>query len=442
MSLIDNPEVQLWLTQFSEDERPIARKILEKFSFVPVDEFQRDLSRLVEVAFPPDESVAFFIERELPNLWYRIRKPLKKKIVRDHDSQKSSLRKVKRPQRMYKEIRIDQGKGFRKRSTAFGAALPAVRSPTNNRQKIGSEGIVASLLSKVCEREPGRYFLHPSASLIRAKKIQRFVIATDFIGSGTRINSMLASLWFLKSVRSWFNGGLIKFSVLCYSGTTAGIKAVGKHRVKPTIHKVRACPTIFNSFTSTERAQVIDLCKSRFKGKDDPLGYKDTGALLAFQHSCPNNVPAIFIRGNGSRHRPWHPLFPARTSAAVAAGHSPASPIEVEKLSLSTLKFSNIAASLAYQRASRTQRHAIIVTAALRRGHRTLDELSTITGWPVWLISTAIQSAQSSGLVDNNRRVTKPGLRLINRLDKATATSTLSVASKSMYYPKSLRAQK
>lgn len=444
MSFIDNPAVQLWLSQFSDKEKLVAETLLDKFAYVPADEFQRDLSLLANTAFPANEPIAFFIEREIPNRWYVIRKPLKKKVERARPRKqaqpKSQPRRVKRPEKMYKEILVDQERGFRKRTTAFGAALPAVRSRTNNRQQIGSEGIVASILSKVCDLNPKRYFFHPSADVIRENKIRRFVVATDFIGSGTRVTSMLSSLWFVKSVRSWFNGGLIKFSVLCYSGTQHGFKIVKQHRVSPEILKVRSCPTIFNSFSEPELTEIIELCSNRFAETDDPLGFKETGALMAFQHSCPNNVPAIFIREKKGRRKPWRPLFPARTSVDVAFDHRRATPIEIERASLDTLRFSNIGVSPAFLKAPREKRHGIVITAALRRGHRTLDQLSTVTSWPVWEIAAALKSAQHQGFIDGNLRVTWPGLRLIKRLDMVRPPKALPVESKDMYYPKSLRA--
>ena len=450
MSLVQNPAAKLWLTQFSEKEKPIAQLLLDNFAFVSADQFQNDLSHLASTTFPVNESIAFFVEREIPNHWYAIRKPLRKKIERKRHAKSSPSNtrpkpqqlKVKRPEKMYKEILVDQGKGLRKRQTASGASLPAVRSPTNNRQQIGSEGMVASVLSKICNLSPNRYFLHPSAELIRQKRIRRFVIVTDFIGSGTRVASMLASLWFVKSVRSWFNGGLVKFSVLCYSGMEHGFKTVAKHRVRPKIHKVRTCPTIFNSFDEEERDQIIALCRSRFTEADEPLGYKETGALLAFQHSCPNNVPALFIREKKGRRKPWHPLFPARTSVKVALHHERTPPIELERASLDALRFPNIGTSPAYLRSSREDRQAILTTAALRRGHRTLDELSAVTTWPVWVVTATVESAQRSGFVDGHMRVTSAGLRLIKHLDKVRIVNALPVTSKELYYPKSLRASK
>jgi hypothetical protein len=448
MLATDNPAVRLWFAQFSDDEKPIAQKMLSKFAFVPSDQFQNELSHLASNAFPERESIAFFIEREIPRHWYLVSKPLGKVIDRTRRLKKMrtpaksgrSSRKVKRPQKMYKEIRVNQGKGLRKRTTASGAALPAVQSPTNSKQQIGSEGIVASVLSKVCDANSSRLFLHPSAELVREKKIRRFVIVTDFIGSGDRVNSMLASLWFVKSIRSWFNAHFIKFSVLCYTGTDAGLKIVSNHRLKPEIFKVRTCPTVFNSFSETESDQVIHLCRKRFNDSDDPLGHKETGALIAFQHSCPINVPAIFVREKKGRRNPWHPLFPARSSASFAFHHNRATSIHTEQASLDALRFKNVGISPAYLKASQEKRHAVVITAALRRGYRALDELSTVTGWPVWIITNALESAKNSGLIDSMWRVTWPGLRLLKRLDAVPPRNALPLVKRNLYYPKLLRA--
>lgn len=161
-SLSDNIAAKLWLQQFSPAEEPYARKILEKFLFVSGTEFTDNLGHLALSSFPVNDVVAFFIERQLPTT--RARLPLK----------------------MYKEVKMSKGRGLPKRLRAEGAALQSVESPRNDQQDIGSEGIVASVLSQLCRQYKKRFVLHPSANEIRKRRVTHFVIVSDFIGSGKR----------------------------------------------------------------------------------------------------------------------------------------------------------------------------------------------------------------------------------------------------------------
>lgn len=66
------------------------------------------------------------------------------------------------------------------------------------------------------------------------------------------------------------------------------------------------CPTLFNSFDE-DLNEMVELCEEYGAHSKNPLGWKDTGALLAFEHGAPNNMPAIFVsekteaRKNGRR---------------------------------------------------------------------------------------------------------------------------------------------
>lgn len=445
LHLSESTHAKLWLTQFKGAEESLARALLDKFVLISSRKFASELTAEAE-RIAPGEKVAFFVEREIPRHWVKI-KPLQKFSYpaqgtnqRVTVSALPSKKKKLVPRGMYKEVLLPRGKGLPKRCRAEGEALPAVSSIRRDQQSIGSEGIVATAISKVCEANNARFCLHPSTNHVRKFRVRHFVVVTDFIGSGTRVTSMLDSLWRVRSVRSWFSGKRIKLSVLAYTGTSIGINHVNRHPSKPKIILVHPCPTIDNSFSGQLRNDIRALCISRSPDKVEPLGYKSVGALLAFEHSCPNNVPAIFFKGNGSRRNPWHPLFPKRNTLEVSRNSHQMDLRYRERLALETLKFNEIANSPAYVRTSVDKRMAIILTATLARGHRTLDAIATITALSTTSISKGIELATELGLLDKNNRPTAQGFALLKRLNTKKKKPTVANMDKKPYYPISLRA--
>jgi hypothetical protein len=96
------------------------------------------------------------------------------------------------PHRLFKE------KG-RKHKRAVGGGPQPVRPTKAYDPRVGSEGIVAQLVSELCREHPTKFYSHPGPDTIRAKNIRRFLLVTDFIGSGTRAWRYLEAAWRVKS---------------------------------------------------------------------------------------------------------------------------------------------------------------------------------------------------------------------------------------------------
>ena len=188
MSLLNNEQTRLWLGQFPKDDVSTASKLLERFVYVDDAGFARRISYLAMQTYADMGPVAFFIERELPMRWANVVRPITRKTRAKLSAASPLFRvapsKILRPVRMYKEDLVDRGRSVPKRLRAEGAALPVVASPRNDRQVIGSEGIVASAISKLCEQHPEQFFLQPNAKKVRVHRIRQFVVVTDFIGTG------------------------------------------------------------------------------------------------------------------------------------------------------------------------------------------------------------------------------------------------------------------
>ena len=443
MSLLGNPEAELWLSQFSPTEMATARRIAGHFTFVSASEFSRGMTVLMNDVSSTDK-VAFFVEREISKRWVRVDSTVPVPSVGADGKRKFTLKRFTskrlQPIKMYKEIQVFRAKGLPKKVSASGAALAPVDSIRRDSQSVGSEGVVATIASGVCNQSQGRFTLHPSADLVRKNRVHRFVVITDFIGSGTRIRNTIDSLWRVGSVRSWFNGSKLRISVLAFSGTHQGVNHVKTHPTKPSVTLLRECPTIKNSFSGKERTAVEELCKSRAPSEKFPLGYGDVGALIAFEHSCPNNVPAIFVHESQSRAKPWKALFPKRGTAALSSSETDVTQRDRERFALQTLRFPNIAEASSFIRSNAKQRAVIVALAALQRGHRNLDSLTTVTSFSLRELSSSIAEAKLRGLLDDRQRLTEQGFALLRNLNrKKRNRQTPATPEKSGYYPQSLR---
>lgn len=417
MQLTDYKPAALWLDQFNlrPGDRELAVQMLEKFRYVSNVDLASDLAILLEQNIPHREKAALYVERELQTT------------------------RSKKPVKMYKEGKIPRIGSRRKALHATGAARAVVRSPTHSRQQVGSEGVIAQQLTQLCARHRRRFLLQPSAEEIRTARVRHMVIVTDFIGTGTRILRMVASLWQVGSVRSWYSGKFVRIWVVCYSSTPTGVTNVQNHPSSPRVVQVlQPCPTLDNAFNAQHAAALKDLCSRYGQFHDHPLGYGDVGALIAFEHSCPNNAPVVFTEASVSHRAPWQPLFEKRATVQLGRAAS-RTPEQVKTLALETLRYPAIATAPAYLNARREKRNIILLLAALSRRHRHTSELVGILRMPLWELSDALNQATSLGLVDTHLRLTKVGLQLIRKL-AFKGEPPVAPSPKNHYYPSVLRA--
>jgi len=288
-----------WLQQFNMGDRPLAKKLLEAFCFVSRDDFIDHMrTMLINEAERIDGFVALYAERELGH--------------------RNGI-----PHRLFKEVR-------RTPRRAYGAAGPAAVKPTKSYDpSVGSEGIVAQMISELCHEFPKKFLNHPGPDQIRRKHARSFWVVTDLIGSGDRARRYLEAAWRVRSVRSWWSGGLVKFAVMAYSATEFGEEFVSRHSCVPKVHIVLPCPTIDTTFSKPVAEQMKRLCTAYDPTDGEPghapwvwsgpsLGYGNAGALLVFAHGAPNNVPLMFHKASKNKKNPWTPLFPARVSAGIS----------------------------------------------------------------------------------------------------------------------------
>ncbi len=417
MQLTDHPPVSLWLEQFGRDtnDRSLVELMISEFRYVTNIDLKNDITALLLNKIPQDQIAAIYVERELQTT--RNRNPVK----------------------MYREVKVSKSGSRKKALRAQGAALPVVRSIRNDRQNVGSEEVLANQLTQLCAQNSRRFILQPSAEKVRSLRVRHVVVVTDFIGSGNRIFRMLDSLWRVRSIKSWHSRKLVKFWVFCYSGTNSGILKVNRHKTKPRTELILPCPTLQDSFELDESRKLQKLCITYAPSDKSPLGYAECGALISFEHGCPNNLPAIFIEKSSSLRRPWQPLFENR-SATVLTKVENSIKLQEKSVALEALSFPNIIFAPSYLRFSSDRKSVTVLLATLARGHRHINELVSESRMSLGEIIQAQATSAKLGLIDANLRLTPAGFRELQKLNRSTKSNLNIVLPKINYYPSMLRA--
>ena len=403
MLLSDIPFAQKWLSAFENQHRELAFNLINEILLVSRDEFVKHIeSILVELTSltePPDK-IGFYAERQVKKNGYGVCA-------------------------FFKNSKRGRAEG--------GGSPPVVADPRD--QEVGSEGIVANIITDFCRRHRSSCFSHPGPTKLRKEKVRKIVLVTDFIGSGKRICEMLDSLNSVATLKSWKSYGLIKYIVVSYSGTERGVSAVRNHRLKPEVKVVIGCPTIENTFKGDKRKNIEDLCSLYPKGVKNPLGFEDGGALIAFAHGCPNNAPPILH----SRHRQWEPLFKGRSTADIASAFpQDLKNCQIEKCTNAQLKMRKARGEL-----SRNKDWISImrILDAIQAGSRTAEVISSKCRMFNIDVQKYVILASNAGWIDNNCRITGLGRAELSRLKKRRRRKPLLLdePDNSLYYPTQLR---
>lgn len=409
-SFLTRNETLAWLAQFRPDEQSLVSDMLRKMLLVSRDEFSERLLTLVRQRFAQGLGpVGLYAERELR----------KRKGV---------------PHLLFKETRT-------KVKRAFGSGPQPVQPIRAYDLDVGSEGIVAQLVSELCREEPKNFISHPGPDQIRKSKVRRFILVTDFIGSGNRACTYLEAAWRVKSVRSWWssrpsNG--MSLEVVAYSGTETGVARVEAHPSEPVVTLVAPCPTIYNSFGRSKASELVAVCVNHFPGRESKpsLGYGETGALIAFAHGAPNNCPRIFYERTGT----WEPLFPKRVTSALRSSFSEQKAAERLRERLLDMRQRRLASSSDVVALDPRKQNLVAVLASLSHPPRTGAKVALRTGLTLNEVEKFLAKALGSGWIDGANRLTDQGHAELESLRKASEQKQLPEAEVSHYCPAQLRA--
>ena len=407
--------VDLWLNQFDREDLSDAKRLLSAIRNVTAEEFRDSMTDLVRSRVAADPApVGLFVESERRN-WKG------------------------QPHRLFSEKR-------RKHRRAFGSGPPVIRPVRTVDPEVGSEGIIAQIVSEISEQARTRATIHPGPKTIRERKIRRFILVTDFIGSGDRVYRYLDSAWRVRSVRSWWSARRSKgmsFEVIAYSATETGRDRVAAHPTRPMVRVVEGCPTIKQFFDSPEvRLRIKNLCirYGSFDPNIDPLGYGGTGALITFAHKMPNNAPAIFHKRSKLKTQPWDPLYPERVTSDRRTGIvASTEDREASQLELHRVAKEKVLLSPSFLSAPSVIRDAVLVLLSLDRTPRTVTAISSRTGISVRRVRDALARSRTYGWVDDDSRITEKGRKEFARLG-ASVQREVEFKSASFYIPRSLRA--
>jgi hypothetical protein len=295
-----------WVAQFRDDDKVAAATLLDEIRLFNEEEVSTTLRSLLhDLAKRERKSkrkIGLYAEREFEGLPFDV-KPVP-----------------------------DRAGVLRQRAVGFKGPLGV--EPIRGGRRVGSEGPVSFVIAQATQmnsrfaNQPGPDHIRGvaegtshSAQKSKPNPIGTLAIVTDFIGSGTRVRSMLSNFWAVPSVRSWASLGLIKFVVIAATGTSKGVEALQDHRLTPEVLVEHIVPTLAEAQDLThQRWRLL----SRHYGPDlaDGVsrdGYKGTAALVAFSYGIPNNAPA-FIAKNGNG---WKALFtgPAPADLRAAFGY-------------------------------------------------------------------------------------------------------------------------
>ncbi|GLO12049.1 hypothetical protein PPUJ20028_06300 [Pseudomonas putida] len=425
-SSTDDSGTLAWLGQFSPGDRKLAQQLLDAFVLVSRDDFIEHMRALILAqASRIDGPIGLYAERELPH-------------------------RFGVPHRLFKEARTVHRR-------AYGALGPQAVKPTKAYDpSVGSEGIVAQMISELCREFPKTFLNHPGPDQYRRKQVRAMWVVTDLIGSGDRAWRYLEAAWRVRTVRSWWSGGFVKFSVMAYAATQSGEISVRRHSCKPDVHFVIPCPTIDTSFSQAQSLKMKMLCTAydptREEVAKDPwashapsLGYGNAGAILVFAHGAPNNAPLMFHKASRSKANPWVPLFPSRVSAGISkeAFGVELTPEKVEAR-LRNLGQHSLAKSKAIVNPDLLTAHIVLVLAALSRPPRLNDRvLAARTQLPYHQLSKLLREIESYGWVDSQRRLTDQGATQLaharKQLQLATDVAPVGKREQDPYYPSSLR---
>jgi hypothetical protein len=396
-----------WLGQFEPQDQPMAVALLRAMTLVSRDAFAEGLRDLLLARLAKERGpVGVYVERE---------------VRRRHQV----------PFRLFKQT---TGKVRR----AYGVGPRPVEPTQAYDGDVGSEGLVAQLVSEICRTHPNQVFNHPGPDAIRKHGIRRFILVTDFIGSGKRANTYLQAAWRVRSVRSWWSGRAAKglaFEVVSYAGTPRGRWVVERHPSRPQVHVVMGCPTLDTAFSTNDARKLCFKYSPVAPSVMSPIGYDNGGALIAFAHGVPNNAPPMLHkRGAG-----WAPLFPARVTSTTREHFATAGP-EAVRARLVDMRQARLAEAGRIAGAKPHVQTLLLVLAALSRPPRDAETVSRKTGLTVLEVEATLKTALKNEWIDGQSRLTDLGHAELEQARKAPGEEALPVEASPLYYPSSLRA--
>lgn len=399
-----------WLAQFDDLDQAEAAELLDRLVLLSEAQVSERIFSQLEAINCPQGRVALYAEREIP--------------------QKTAFAV---------EQYVDRNGVTRSRAVP-NACFEAVR-PRRGSKRVGSEGWMAFLVSQAVKAN-ARYVGHPSPKQYTSSsangRIRKVVIVTDFIGSGDRLWNMLERFWRVPTFAAWWSRGYIRFNVVAAAGTPAGIAKVKAHRCRAEVHCATVVPTLA-SMAANPRAQGwTALANSYGKPHPEPLGYKASGALVAFEYGMPNNAPAIL----GERFKGWRPLYKGRAPGDLNSlfGLPRTGWDLLRHIAEHRLAQLRRALDFKSRRRDRSEMLAFLLTIRSRWHADSAVEIAEKSGLRTDDILRLRDRAIAAGWISTQGRLTDEGRKLVRAGVSLMPKTARSVAGRlHPYYPWSLR---
>lgn len=406
-SLSTTPLGTRWLESFDDvDERATAALLIDEVLLVSRNDLIRSLRQVIETILTERDAamcpIALFAEREVPKI---------NKVIQPLFPNSASGR-------------------------ATGPGVPPIVVDPSI-QEIGSEGLIANLITDFARHHGRDVLSHPGPDRMRAERVRHIVIVTDFIGSGKRVWEMLEAFRAVATLRSWRSYKLLTFNVVAYSGTDGGLSTIRSNQLKPVISTVVGCPTLFNMFAGAHRSRVLALCHRYPREHRYPTGFLNGGALIAFAHGMPNNAPPILH----SATRGWTPLFPGRSTAGAELSFPSEARETLAKRMTRLLRIRNANAYLADATGNRWIT-TMMVLKAIEAGARSESAVSARSGLPLSRIEEILSYTRIARWTSGRNTLTTLGRLELARLHRRRRrTPALPKPGSPFYYPTQLRAR-
>lgn len=394
-----------WLLNFDETDRPLASKLLDGLLLVSASEYSATMVRLLTAlankAREAKECIALYAEREVASI--------KGEIQPFFPGSESG------------------------RATGPGVA-PVVVSV--EKQDVGSEGILAALISKFRYANPDVVLSHPGPDDLRQRRVRKIIIVTDFIGSGGHIYEMLEAFAKVASIQSWRSYGLLSFEVVSYSAAEHGAQTVKQHRLQPKVTIHAACPVVDETFVGAELSAIRALCMKYPRKTKWPMGFSATGSMIAFSHGIPNNAPAIFH----SSHNGWRPLFRGRSTQMTELDQVADTSDHVVQQSAELLGVRN-ARQILSSSSGELWTHCMLVMHAVKKGLRSPEKLSARTRLPIASVENVLTIAATAGWLSSTGGLTVLGRKELRWQTQWHGASDIALPDPDIYFPTQLRAR-
>jgi hypothetical protein len=391
-----------WLSQFKTSvDRELASGLLDSLILVPQSTFLRDIRALLEASA--------------------------------HDS--------KHPLGLYAAREVKEATYFPRDKR---------RKPTSVvGRDVGSEGMIATLITDLCRERPTAFVNHPSFAKLKKDACDRIIIVDDVSLSGMRVAAMMRAIRRSPTFRSWYSFAWITFGIVAYAVTQSAEdfvrKAARLRHGKPQLHplSVRCAqrPEWWPRSLSVEEEKAVEeLCVTYGKEHKIPWkfhkGYRAGMARIVFERSCPNNAPGLLWY----KTRTWRPLFPNRSVPLSLAplfdsGSDPSKQADRARAILGE-RFDPERHLLDIKDAN-----LLLLLATLRKKIRSVDRIANVLSLPAYVVHQLLEKANKHGYVDPFGALTGSGVAELRHATRAGRLATEPpLRGDAMYYPSQLRA--